>query len=152
MSLWRWYNRLFRGRVFKISIYDDPESANCRGHMEEMFWVLSSSMFAKTPSFPPHFRSHFDSFGVHFEIREFKRGCFHPAPSKMNIWLKDKTQGVENQSVNCTISGQPAPSCSHQASWLAGFKAKRRRWREEVCPVVIDIQSGLELKKDFFFL
>lgn len=80
-----------------------------------------------------------------------RRCCFHPAPSKMNIWLKDKTQGVGNQSVNCTISGQPAPSCSHQASWLAEFKAKRRRWKEEVCPVVIHMQSGLELKKGFCF-
>lgn len=113
------------GRVFKISRHKNPESASCRGHTEEMFWVLSSSVFAQAPSFSPHFRSHFDSFGVHFEIRGFKRCCFHPAPSKMNIWLTDKTRGVENQSVNCTISSQPALSCSHQASWLARTRVMR---------------------------
>lgn len=71
-------------------------------------------------------------------------------PIKDEYLAQGQNTGVGNQSVNCTISGQPAPSCSHQASWLMGFKAKKRQWREEVCPVVIHIQSGLKLLFFFF--
>lgn len=99
--------------------------------------------------FPPHFRSHFYSFGVHLEIRGFKRCYFHPAPSKMNIWLKDKTQGVENQSVNCTISSQPALSCSHQVSWLVGFTAKKEARRGASVSCGDTLWNGRELNKIF---
>lgn len=129
ISLWQWYNTHFHSQVFKIS-----HQEGWRGHTEELFRVLSSSVCSDA-FFCPRFPSPSYSFGVRFEIWGLKCCYFHLAPSKMNIWLKDKTQGVRNQSVNYTISSQPALSSSHQVSWLVGFIEKKSQGKKEAGPV-----------------
>lgn len=66
----------------------------------------------------------------------FKWCYFDLAPSKMNIWLKDKMQDVRNQSVNCTISSPPALSSSHHVliSGIYRKKESRKKWSVSCTP------------------
>lgn len=113
--------------------------------MKEMFWMLSNSMFTQMPFFHCHFCFRFDSSGVHFEIRGFKRCCL----SRQRWIIASRTkQRVSEFKVWTLRLVAILLKTSHQASWSVGFKAAVKRGSVS-CVVTWSKWIGIK-KKDFF--